>query len=285
MLIRTSRLAAEVGASLPAIAAFNVITLEFAEGIVVGAERAGLPVLLSVSHNAVRFHGGLSPIASACRAVAEGASVPVGLHLDHCESEDLVREAADLGFGSAMYDASTLDYGANVAATARVAERGRERGLWIEAELGEIGGKGGAHAPGVRTDPEEASAFVRATGVDALAVAVGTSHAMTTRTARPDMALIARLAAAVPVPLVLHGSSGVDDEGIQASIVAGIRKVNVGTQLSAAYTTALVERLGDRPDPRPGLAAARDSIAEIVERLLGVISAPRPVESKEPVCP
>lgn len=278
MLTTASRLLeAGAGASLPAIAAFNVITLEYAEGIVLGAERTGLPVLLSVSHNAVRFHGALGPIARACLAVAEAASVPVGLHLDHCEDAALVEEAAHLGFGSAMFDASTLPYAENVAGTAAVAARGHDLGIWVEAELGEIGGKDGAHAPGVRTDPGEAAQFVADTGVDGLAVAVGTSHAMTERTAHPDDALIARIAAAVPVPLVLHGSSGVPDEGLAAAVTAGIRKVNVGTQVSAAYTAALVSGLGPGPDPRRALTAARTAIADDVERLLRVISAPSPV--------
>ncbi|MDQ0727056.1 class II fructose-bisphosphate aldolase [Microbacterium sp. W4I20] len=274
MLIPPTLAAVGLGGSLPAIAAFNVITLEYAEGIVAGAERAGLPVLLSVSHNAVRFHGDLAPLAAACRTLADAASVPVFLHLDHCESEELVMQAAGLGFDSAMFDASTLPYVENVAATARVAARAQERGLWVEAELGEIGGKDGAHAPGVRTDPDEAAAFVAATGVDALAVAVGSSHAMTSRTAALDIDLIARLADAVPAPLVLHGSSGVDDDGIRAAVAAGIRKVNVGTQLSAAYSNALRAELGDRVDPRRALTAARDAIADDVAHLLGVISRP-----------
>jgi fructose-bisphosphate aldolase class II len=262
------------GASLPALAAFNVITLEYAEGIVAGAERAGLPVLLSISHNAIRFHGALAPIAAGCLALAQAAAVPVGLHLDHCEDSDLVEHAADLGFGSAMFDASTLPYAENVAQTAAVVARGHLQGIWVEAELGEIGGKDGAHAPGVRTDPAEAAAFVAATGVDGLAVAVGTSHAMTRRTAHPDADLIARLAAGVDVPLVLHGSSGVPDEGLRAAVVAGIRKVNVGTQLSAAYSGALRHHLTDAPDPRSALTAAREAIATTVEDLLHVITAP-----------
>ncbi|MFF2486042.1 class II fructose-bisphosphate aldolase [Microbacterium sp. NPDC058062] len=280
MLTSASRLLeAGLGGSLPAIAAFNVITLEYAEGIVLGAERAGLPVLLSVSHNAVRFHGALAPIAQGCLALAEAASVPIGLHLDHCEDASLVEEAALLGFGSAMFDASTLPYEENVAQTAAVVARGHELGIWVEAELGEIGGKDGAHAPGVRTDPREAASFVAATGVDGLAIAVGTSHAMTERTAHPDNALIGRIAAAVPVPLVLHGSSGVPDAGLAAAVAAGIRKVNVGTQVSAAYTRELVAGLGPGPDPRKALTAARTAIAGDVERLLRVISAPIPVPS------
>ena len=275
MLTDAARLAsAAQGVSLPAIAAFNVITLEFAEGIVQGAERAGLPVLLSVSHNAVRFHGSLRPIAAGCLALAETAAVPVGLHLDHCEDAALVEEAARLGFGSAMFDASLLPYDENVARTAAVAARGHDLGIWIEAELGEIGGKDGAHAPGVRTDPGEAAEFVAATGVDALAVAVGTSHAMTARTAHPDMMLIERIAAVVPVPLVLHGSSGVPDAELARAVAAGIRKVNVGTQLSAAYSSAMAAGVGRGPDPRQALTAARDAIADNVERLLRVISTP-----------
>ena len=102
---------------------------------------------------------------------------------------------------------------------------------------------------------------------------------MTERTAHPDDELISRIASAVPVPLVLHGSSGVSDEGLAAAVAAGIRKVNVGTQLSVAYTEALVARLGPGPDPRKALAAARDAIAGDVERLLRIISAPAPILS------
>jgi fructose-bisphosphate aldolase class II len=262
------------GGSLPAIVAFNVITLEYAEGIVLGAERASLPVLLSVSHNAVRFHGSLAPLAAGCLALAEAADVPVGLHLDHCEDAALVEHAAELGFGSAMFDASTLPYAENLARTAAVVARGHELGIWVEAELGEIGGKDGAHAPGVRTDPLDAAAFVAATSVDALAVAVGTSHAMVERTAHPDAELIARIAAAVPVPLVLHGSSGVTDAGLVAAVAAGIRKVNVGTQLSADFTAALIAGLGPKPDPRAALGDAREAIAGTVDRLVRLISAP-----------
>lgn len=255
-----------------AIAACNVITLEFAEGIVAGAERVGLPVLLSVSHNAVRFHGSLAPLAAACRALAVQAAVPVGLHLDHSEDAALVLESATHGFGSAMFDASVLPYEQNVAATAEVTASAQALGLWMEAELGEIGGKDGAHAPGVRTDPAEAASFVAATRVDGLAVAVGTSHAMATRTAQPDIELIRALAETVPVPLVLHGSSGVDDDGLRAAVSAGIRKVNIGTHLARASTEVLIRKLGLKPDPRPALREAREAIANEVAHLLPVIA-------------
>jgi fructose-bisphosphate aldolase class II len=151
-----------------------------------------------------------------------------------------------------MFDASKLEYDANVTATRAAADWAHRHGLFLEAELGEVGGKDGAHAPGVRTDPDEATAFVAATGVDALAVAVGSSHAMSARTAALDFDLIARLRNAVPVPLVLHGSSGVADADLRKAVRAGITKINVGTLLNVRFTAAVRAHLdsdGEVNDP------------------------------------
>lgn len=256
-------------------AAFNVITLEHAEAIVAGAERAKSPVILQISQNAVKFHHGrLEPIAAASAAVARAASVDVSLHLDHVEDDTLLRQAADAGFSSAMYDASKLDYDANVAATKAAAEWAHNKGLWLEAELGEVGGKDGAHAPGVRTNPAEANAYVAATDVDALAVAVGSSHAMTTQSARLDHALIARLRDAVPVPLVLHGSSGVPDDELAQAVAGGLVKINIGTALNIAFTGAVRETLAADTgvvDPRKYIKPARKAMADTVAHLLGVL--------------
>ena len=261
------------GVGLPA---FNVITLEHAEAIAAGAERAGLPAILQISENAVKFHGGrLAPIAAATVAVAREATVPLSVHLDHVEDEHLLHRAEGLGISSAMFDASHLDYDANLAATRSAVEWAHARGLLLEAELGKVGGKDGAHAPGVRTDPEEAAAFVAATGVDALAVAVGSSHAMVERTAALDLELISALAAALPVPLVLHGSSGVPDAQLAASVQAGMVKVNIGTILIVAWTSAARSVLEDPHvvDPRTYLRPARDAGADVVARLSTVIGA------------
>jgi fructose-bisphosphate aldolase class II len=266
-------------------AAFNVIQLEHAEAIVWGARRADAPVILQISQNAVRYHGAVRPIALAARAVAESAGVPVALHLDHATHRELVDEAVDLGVGSVMYDASALDYDANVRATAEVVRHCHERGVWVEAELGEIGGKDGVHAPGARTNPAEAAAYVADTGVDALAVAVGTSHAMLTRDAALDFRLIADLRAAVPVPLVLHGSSGVADADLSAAVTAGMTKINIATQLNKVFTAAVRERLAADPalvDTRRYLGVGRDAVAAEVHRLLGVLSAAAsPLEGSE----
>jgi fructose-bisphosphate aldolase, class II len=258
------------------IGAFNVILLEHAEGLVTGAERAAAPVVLQISQNCVRYHGALVPIAVATLAVARAAAVPVVVHLDHAEDAALVHEAVELGVTSVMFDASTLDYADNVAATRAVVDHCHARGVAVEAELGEVGGKDGVHAPGVRTDPAEAVAFVEATGVDALAVAVGTSHAMRTRDAVVDHDLVAALRAAVPVPLVLHGSSGVPDDELTKAVAAGMTKVNIATHLNAVFTGAVRDRLagdGALVDPRRYVSAGREALAAETARLLGVLRA------------
>jgi fructose-bisphosphate aldolase class II len=259
------------------VGAFNVIGIEHAEAIVRGAEAAGAPVVLAVSQNCVAYHGGLGPLGRACACLARAAGVPVALHLDHATTQDLVADAAGLGFGSVMYDASALPYRQNVAATAAVARWCHDRELWVEAELGEIGGKNGVHSPLARTSPREAAGYVAATGVDALAVAVGSSHAMLTRDAVLDAVLIARIHAAVPVPLVLHGSSGVPDGGLAAAVAAGMTKINVATQLNKVFTAAVRRCLAADAalvDPRRYGAAGRDAVAAEVTRLLRIIGGP-----------
>lgn len=256
-------------------AAFNIVHLETLEGLVGGAEEAGLPVILQISENCAHFHGGLEPLARAALAAARQASVPVSIHLDHAESEDLALEAIGLGFGSVMYDGAHLPYDLNVAATRRVTEYAHKAGVYVEAELGKVGGKDGAHAPGARTDPREAAAFVAATGVDALAVAVGSSHAMTERKAVLDLPLIARLKSALDVPLVLHGSSGVADDAIVAAIGSGMTKINVSTHLNGFFTRAVRDYLAANPavvDSRKYVKAGREALVPEVSRLLALFA-------------
>jgi fructose-bisphosphate aldolase class II len=256
------------------VGAFNVVQLELGQAIVAAAALADAPVILQVSENTVRYHGGLEPVALATLAIARHAAVPVAVHLDHAGSPELVDEAVRLGFTSVMFDGSSLPYGANVAATAAVVARCHARGVWVEAELGEVGGKDGVHAPGVRTDPAEAANFVAATRVDALAVAVGTSHAMRTQDAALDFELIRQLSTRVAVPLVLHGSSGVPDADLTRAVAAGITKVNIATRLSTAFTAAVRTCLEDNPsvvDSRAYLGQAREAAAAEVGRVLEVL--------------
>ncbi len=258
-----------------AVGAFNVILLEHAEAIVAGAERVKLPVVLQISQNCVDYHGALKPIALASKAIAQASLVNVSLHLDHAESELLIQEALDLGFDSVMFDGSKLEYSSNVQASARMAELCRQYGATIEVELGEVGGKDGVHAPGVRTNPAEAHAFIEATGVDLLAVAVGSSHAMTTRDATLDFELISHIAKTVSVPLVLHGSSGVNDEDLQRAVKAGMRKINIATHLNHLFTDEIREILNSDSkivDPRKYVRSARNKVADECGRLLQLLA-------------
>jgi fructose-bisphosphate aldolase class II len=258
-----------------AVGAFNVILLEHAEALVSGAEVSNLPVILQVSENCVTYHGSLRPISLATLAVAEAASVAVSVHLDHAESEELVREALDLGYDSIMFDGSKLPYDENVATSARIAELCKSYGASLEVEIGEVGGKDGVHAPGVRTHPEEAKRFSESTGADLLAVAVGSSHAMTTRDATLDFELISEIASVVTVPLVLHGSSGVNDADLQKAVRGGMSKINIATHLNNVFTQDLRMFLEKNPaiiDPRKYISPARAGVSSEVARLLTLLN-------------
>jgi len=280
-LVATRQLMEDASKRRAGVGAFNVVHLETAEALVSAAETAGLPVVLQISQNCAVYHGGLEPVALATLSLARSASVPVAVHLDHAEDEELAYQAIELGFGSVMFDGAHLPYDENVEMTARVTTFAHRRNVYVEAELGRIGGKNGAHAPGVRTDPEEARAFVAATGVDALAVAVGSSHAMSERSATVDIDLITRLHATLAIPLVLHGSSGVADRHIVAAIRAGMTKINVSTHLVGIFTSAVRGFLKDNErvvDSRKYVAPARADVAAEAARLLRLFSLTAPLD-------
>ncbi len=272
MLCRSADLIAEAHASGSGIAAFNVITLEHVQAVADAARRTDRPAILQISQNAVRHHGGdVMPLAAAVAAAARGGETRLALHLDHVEDMALLHRTAECGASSVMFDSSRLPDAENTAATREAARWAHGQGLFVEAELGEIGGKGSAHTPGVRTDPADAARFVDETGVDALAVAVGSSHAMVSRTAALDLRLIERISEAVPVPLVLHGSSGVPHTALRAAVSHGMTKINIGTLLNVSFTRAVRATLAQDPevvDPRRYLGPARDAMADAVSDCL-----------------
>ena len=263
-----NRAAADAGHG---VAAFNVVLLEHAEAFTAAAAQTGAPLVLQISQNCVRYHGGLAPLATATLELARSAAEPIAVHLDHADDLALIDEALTLGLGGVMYDGSHLSDEDNRRTTAEVVARCQARGVSVEAELGEVGGKDGVHDPHARTDPAEASRFVDETGVDALAVAVGTSHAMTSRDAVLDHDLIRALRDAVDVPLVLHGSSGIDDTGLVQAIRSGMTKINMSTHLNVRFTEAVRDAVADpsaSPDPRRYIRAGRDAVQAEAVRLL-----------------
>jgi len=277
MIVKTMDLLAAAARGNYGVLAFNVIGLDHAEAIVLGAEVEQSPVILQVSQNAIAFRLGLvGPIGRACEELAAQTSIPVSLHLDHATTRGICERAAAVGFSSIMYDGSSLSYEDNVRETAALADWAHQIGLGIEGELGVVGGKDGV--PTTRegmTDPKMAARYVSATGVDALAVAVGTEHGMVERRAMLDLDRIARLHQEVPVPLVLHGSSGVADADLVAAVQRGMAKINLATQLNTAFTGAIrsyLERDAAVVDPRRYGEQGRTAMVEVVRdrcRLVG----------------
>lgn len=241
----------------------NVIGFEHAEAFIAAAEESGKGLILQLSENAVKYRGALGPIASALLVMAEQSRAPIALMLDHATDAALAEQAIAIGFTAVMFDASKLPPEQNASETARIVGLARKQGVFVEAELGEIGGKDGVHAPGVRTNPSDASSFVAQTGVDALAVAVGSSHAMVEKSAELDFDLIKKLASAVSVPLVLHGSSGVAIADLKKAVSCGIRKINIGTEFNSLMTNSIKAEFESQPnlvDPRKYLGPARAAI-------------------------
>jgi fructose-bisphosphate aldolase class II len=271
----SEKLVAEKANRGNAIGAFNVILLEHAEALVIGAEKSQLPLILQISENCVKYHGALKPISVATIAIAEASTLPISVHLDHAESEELVKQALDLGYDSVMFDGSKLGYKENVQASQRMRALCDSYGATLEVEIGEVGGKDGVHAPGIRTKPAEAKDFANETGANLIAVAVGSSHAMSTRDASLDFQLIQDIAAEVKIPLVLHGSSGVSDADLQEAVRSGMRKINIATHLNGIFTDRVRAELDKNPsltDPRKYIGLSRDDVSEEVARLLKLLN-------------
>jgi len=259
-----------------AVGAFNANNLEYVQAIVSAAVAERAPVIVQASQGAIR-HAGLAYISEMVKVAAREAPVPVVLHLDHGRDLDLVRECIRAGFTSVMFDGSTLPLEQNIELTGQVVEWARPAGVSVEGELGRVPRVGVTEdeVRALMTDPDEAARFVRETGVDALAVAVGSVHQMTRQQAVLDVVRVEAIRRATGLPLVLHGSSGVEGESLRNGIRAGICKVNFATSLNLAFKRGLAQGLAEDPgraDPRPYLARARDEVAAVVRekiRLLG----------------
>jgi len=253
-----------------AVGAFNANNMEMVQAIIEAAEEESAPVIVQISEGAVRY-AGLEYCAAMVSAGARLAAVPVVLHLDHGASFESNMRALRAGYSSLMFDGSSLTYEENIAVTSLVARAAHAAGVPVEAELGQVPMvRDRASAEQVQqamTDPEGVAEFVRRAGCDSLAIAVGSVHHMQEREAELEQQRIRACSAASPVPLVLHGSSGVRHESVREAIENGICKINVGTYLSAGFTEVMraeSTRRASEIDPRKILMAAR---AEVKERV------------------
>jgi ketose-bisphosphate aldolase len=245
MLARGTDLLAAEQAAGTAVAAFTVYTLESIRAVVDAAETCERPVLMSVGSSSYRVTGARE-LAAAALAAAERASVPVGVHLDHCTDEAEISRAVELGYSSVMYDGSALPFEQNLERTAAVVARAHAEGVWVEGELGALAGDEDASTDSTATqltDPLQAADFAARTGVDALAVAVGTVHGFSAVPMQVDIDRLTTIAAGTSTPLVLHGASGLPDDNLTAAVRAGVVKVNVNAELRKAHRDALAQAL------------------------------------------
>ncbi|MBW3633031.1 MAG: class II fructose-bisphosphate aldolase family protein [Chloroflexi bacterium] len=258
-----------------AVPAFNIFNLEMLQAAYRAAEAERAPVIVQVSPRSVAY-AGLGPLAALARALAEPVSVPVVLHLDHGPGIVECQAALNAGFTSVMYDGADLPFTENVSRTRQVVDAAHARGAAAEAELGQVGHASHEQRPADLTDPEEAARFVAETGVDALAVAIGTVHGMTETGAVLDVERVANLARLVDAALVMHGSSGVDDDTLVRAVEAGIRKVNLSTALQKVFMETLRQSAvapGHETDARAVLGDARDAVIEVARRRIRLIGA------------
>lgn len=254
------------------VGAFNVFNAESVRAVIEAAEAEQAPVILMTGSSDLKFAGERYLAGLAVRAAAE-ASVPVAVHLDHSKSFDLIVRCIRLGCTSVMIDGSSLPFDENVALTRKVVEVAHAAGVDVEAELGTV--LRGSHTMADRksglTDPEAAAAFLEKTGVDALAVAIGTAHGLYEVPPELDLDRLARIAALCPVPLVMHGGTGTPDEGIQRAIELGMVKINVGTHLRQAFISAFAAAVpADGVDVRKPLTAAREAVQAVVAERIRV---------------
>lgn len=227
-----------------AVGLFNTPNLEMARGVIGAAEAAKSPVVIGSAE--VLFPAGpLEELSYFLRPMAEKAKVPVVLHLDHGLKKETCLRALELGFTSVMYDCSARPYEENVTELAEITAAAHAKGATVEAELGHVGDNEGADVlddPSLYfTDPGQAEDYVKRTGVDALAIAVGTAHGAYKLPPKLDFERIKTIAGVIDVPLVLHGGSGLTDEDFKKAIECGISKVNIFTDINLAAADAVYE--------------------------------------------
>jgi len=257
-----------------AVGAFNANNMEIIQAIVETAEEERAPVILQASQGAIKY-AGLDFIVAMVRAAAESVKVPVALHLDHGTDVNQNVKCLRAGFTSLMFDGSKLPFEQNIEITRRVCDMAHPCSVPVEGEVGQIGKCDDSDEPGVSIEkakqlmvkPSEAKRFVEETGVDSLAIAVGTIHGCKSAFAKIDLKLIKSISDMVPVPLVLHGGSGCDDEEIKKGIKAGISKINIDTRIRMAFSNAIRDFMKNNPgeiDPRKILERAKNAAKEVV---------------------
>ena len=266
MLVTSKELLLKAQEGGYAVGAFNVENMEMVQAVLAAAEELNSPVIMQTTPSTVKY-AGLDYYLANVEAAAKRTKVPVVMHLDHGNSFELAMQAYRTGYTSIMIDGSHESFEDNIAVSKAVADACHPGKVPVEAELGKVGGKeddldGGDDNP--YTDPQEAKEFVERTGVDSLAIAIGTAHGFYVGTPVLDKERLSEIAKVVSIPLVLHGASGISDEDVADCVSRGISKVNFATELRVAFTDACKKLYVEKPetfDPKAygkvGMAAVK----------------------------
>lgn len=262
-----------------AVGAFNFNSFEDAQGMLDGAREMKSPIILMASMGAVR-HIGTEQCVAIVRGMAKTAGIPVCLHLDHATDLELIRDCIDAGFTSVMIDASKKKFGDNISICRNVVEYAHKMQCSVEAELGRIGGREEnivVHSKDkMLTYPEDVPVFVEKTGIDALAVAIGTAHGFYKEKPNLDFERLQKINMLTDIPLVLHGGTGVPDEDFKKAISIGMSKINVGTELKQAFVDTIKETVKVEPevsDPRPYMMNIRHECAQRVKNKIEIFGS------------
>ena len=277
-LVTTKELLLDAQKNGYAVGAFNAENMEMVQAVVAAAEELKSPVIMQTTPSTVKY-ADLAYFYANAKVAAEKASVPVVMHLDHGNSFELAMRAYRTGYTSIMIDGSHETFEENIRVSKAVADACHPGGVPVEAELGKVGGKeddldGGEGDP--YTDPQEAAEFVRRTGVDSLAVAIGTAHGIYKGEPKLDLDRLAEIRKTVDIPLVLHGTSGVPDETVKECVKRGICKVNYATDLRIAFSKGVKAVMTADPDvfdPKKYNAAGREEVKNYVKSKILVVGS------------
>lgn len=270
-IINTKEMLLKAQAGKYAVPAFNIHNLETIQVIIEVAARMNSPVILAGTPGTF-IYGGLEYLTAITKTAARTHSIPIALHLDHHENIDDIRKALDEGIRSIMIDASHFDFENNVRIVKEVAVMAHAYGATVEAELGRLGGQEDDLIVDIKdskyTNPNQAQEFIERTGIDSLAVAIGTAHGLYDGIPVLDFDRLAEIHAKTSTPLVLHGGSDISIEAVQRTIASGICKVNIATDLKGPFSDALKKYFIEHPDandPRKYNEPAKQAMAKVVE--------------------
>ncbi len=277
MLTHIKEIVEEKVKNQTAAGAFNTFNLEVTQGIVSGIKKSNLPAIIQVTEKSIKY-AGLEALYCLIKKTIEKESgdVPIAIHLDHGKNLEVLRACVELGFSSVHMDASEYSFEENIKLTKEAVEIAKEKGVWVQGELGNIYGKEGLikmqqgeDLKKLMTNPEQIKEFIERTGVNTVAVSIGSMHGNFVGEENIDFARLKKITKEIDIPIVLHGGSGVEDKQVKKAIGGGVRVINVDTDLRIAFTNSLKQTIkmeGNLVDPREVIKPSIEAVSQVVEK-------------------